>query len=127
MSLSWEILHSERLVLATVDGSVGYGEIEAYIASLSSAGAIPYAKLFDARHGASALTESDLMSYAGMAAGYASTTALGPVALVIDATAAPDDAVLRRLTLIPRPFAVFYDPHEAKRWLVQQAPRPSPP
>ncbi len=120
MALTWKIAHPEHLVLATVEGNVKYGEVEAFVAALSAAGAIPYGKLFDVRRGAAELSEGDLMSYADMAAGYESTAPLGPLALVIDAQAAPADVVLRRLAVIPRPFRIFYDPDEARRWLIQQ-------
>ncbi|SJZ73682.1 hypothetical protein SAMN02745126_02086 [Enhydrobacter aerosaccus] len=120
MPLTWEVLHPDRLVIATLEGQVAYRDLEGFIAALSAEGAIPYGKLFDTRRGSSALTESELMSYTGMAAGYASTAPLGPVALVVAPKAAPDDATLRRLAIIPRAFAIFYDIDDARRWLERQ-------
>lgn len=123
MSLTWKILHTERLVLAAVEGTVGYDEIESFIADLSAAGAIPYGKLFDSRQGAGEFSDAELMSYAGMAAGYRTTAPLGPLALVIDAQTEVVESTLHRLAVIPRPFKVFYDIDDARRWLEQEMVR----
>ncbi|MBS0518792.1 MAG: hypothetical protein JSR90_08870 [Proteobacteria bacterium] len=102
---------------------MGYSEIEAFIADLSAAGAIPYGKLFDSRRGAGEFSDAELMSYAGMAAGYRSTAPLGPLAVVIDAETEVVESTLHRLAVIPRPFKVFYEVDDARHWLEQEMAR----
>lgn len=110
------------MVLSTLEGEAGYGEIEAYVAELSAVGAISYGKLFDSRRGRGKLTDADLIRYAGMAAAYRTMSPLGPLALVVDPKTERVDNILRRLAVVPRPFKIFYDIEEARHWLEQVTP-----
>jgi hypothetical protein len=118
MPLRWNIAPNWLLVSLRSDGVVRLEDMAAYLQALDSEGAFACRKLFDARLGSTEMNESDALSYAGMASGYATQSLFGPCAVV-----ASDDSIVAHRPFITqlmptkRPLGIFRDMGDAERWL----------
>ena len=123
MPLRWTISHPDRLVTVTAEGFVALKELEEYYDAVIVAGAMPYAKLFDASAvGSKQASDEDFMQLgARMRAYQGAAMEIGPVAFVVTKPAARN-LVRRCLNLAPasRPAQIFKTAEQARRWLDEQ-------
>lgn len=122
MPIRWEINHPEQLLLVTGEGTVTLEDVEIYLDQIVTAGAMPYAKLFDATKVDPQYDDHDLMMLAARMSAYRATLKGGPLAFVV--TEGPVfEAVERYINLAPadRAVAVFSTVREAQVWLDDQA------
>ncbi|MFO1081249.1 MAG: hypothetical protein U1E23_11575 [Reyranellaceae bacterium] len=102
----------------TADGIVGLSDMLGYFAALTEAGAMPYAKLFDARRLDSRLTDEDMAALAGAVRANAEFDPRGPIAAV--ATTPQARAAIERFKALGgarRPIEIFETVEGAKAWL----------
>lgn len=120
MPFQCTIDHQARLVIVTARGKASTEEMRAVLNEVATGGAMPYRKLLD-------ITQADLVLdpeiLGALGAGIQKYAALGlgklgPTAIVV----ASDDGS-RRATIFAqaakadRPFRIFHEMHEARRWL----------
>src|SRR5471030_776746 len=125
MAIRWEAHHPEKMLLVTGEGTVTLKEVEVYLDEIVTAGAMPYAKLFDATKVDPKYDDHDIMMLGARMSAYRATLKGGPLAFVV--TGGPtQEAVHRYINLTPadRAVAVFLTVPEARAWLDAQ---PKPP
>ena len=121
MAIRWEALHPEKLLLVTGEGTVTLKEVEVYLDEIVTAGAMPYAKLFDATKVDPKYDDHDIMMLGARMSAYRATMKGGPLAFVV--TGGPTyEAIQRYINLTPaeRAVAVFKTVLEARAWLDAQ-------
>jgi hypothetical protein len=118
MAIRWEALHPEKLLLVTGEGTVTLKDVELYLDQIVTAGAMPYAKLFDATKVDPQYTDHDIMMLAARMSAYRATLKGGSLAFVV-ADGPVFEAVQRYINLAPaeRAVAVFPTVPEAQAWL----------
>jgi hypothetical protein len=121
MPIRWEILQPEKLLLVTGEGTVTLKDVEVYLDEIVTAGAMPYAKLFDATRIDPKYDDHDVMMLGARMSAYRATLKGGPLAFVV--TGGPTyEAIQRYINLAPaeRAVAVFKTVPEARAWLDAQ-------
>jgi hypothetical protein len=122
MALTWTIDPINRLMVAVALGEVTRADMERYLDSQISAGAVAYRKIFDGGQGDTSMTADDLMALGvRIRSIHAQSTGIGPLAIVVPAD---KEEFLKRLfgmLAIPsRPMRVFNDTAKAYRWIAKQ-------
>ena len=122
MPIRWEIDQPNKLVRVTGEGTVTLKDVEVYLDQVVTAGAMPYAKLFDATNVDPEYDDHDLMMLAARMSAYRGTLKGAPLAFVV-ADGPVFEAVERYINLAPaeRAVAVFSTVGEAQAWLEEQA------
>ena len=122
MPLRWDIDHPEKLVRVTGEGTVTLKDVELYLDQIVTAGAMPYAKLFDAIKVDPKYDDHDLMMLGARMSAYRATLKSGPLAFVV-AGGPTYEAIQRYINLTPaeRAVAVFPTVDKARAWLEAQA------
>ena len=121
MAIRWEALPPEKLLLVTGEGTVTLKEVEVYLDEIVTAGAMPYAKLFDATKVDPKYDNHDIMMLGARMSAYRATLKGGPLAFVV--TGGPTYEAIRRyinLTPAERAVAVFTTVPQARGWLDAQ-------
>ena len=121
MAIRWEALPPEKLLLVTGEGTVTLKEVEVYLDEIVMAGAMPYAKLFDATKVDPKYDNHDIMMLGARMSAYRATLKGGPLAFVV--TGGPTYEAIRRyinLTPAERAVAVFTTVPQARGWLDAQ-------
>ena len=120
MPLHWNISRRQRLVKMHADGAVRLSDLEGFLHALASKNAFAYPKLFDARHGFTGMSESDVPTYAGMVSGYATLSGFGPCAVIASRDSITSHRpLITQLMLGKRPLGIFSDMDDAERWIWQ--------
>src|ERR1700722_1550515 len=115
MAIRWEALHPEKLLLVTGEGTVTLQDVEVYLDEIVTAGAMPYAKLFDATKVDPKYDDHDIMMLGARISAYRTTLKGGPLAFVV--TGGPTyEAIQRYINLASTdpPVAVFPHVPEAR-------------
>ena len=126
MPLTWNIDHEARRVEVTVDGDMKAADIRDYLAQIAEAGAMPYAKLFDASTAKGVLPIDELKSLGSMVRQFAveGRAATGPLAIVVGHSGLQLQAAHFADTAgSNRPLQIFRNRAEAERWLRDQRKR----
>jgi hypothetical protein len=126
MPLTWSIDHEARRVEATVDGDMAAADVRDYLAQIAEAGAMPYAKLFDASGAKGTLTIDELKSLGSMVRQFAveGRAATGPLAIVVGHSGLQLQAAhFADSAGSNRPLQIFRNRAEAERWLRDQRNR----
>ena len=121
MPIRWEANHPEKLVRVTGEGTVTLKDVEVYLDEIVMAGAMPYAKLFDATKVDPKYDDHDIMMLGARMSAYRVTQKGGPLAFVV--TGGPTYEAIRRyinLTPAERAVALFTTVPEARAWLDAQ-------
>jgi hypothetical protein len=112
MALTWTIDPINRLMVAVALGEVTRADMERYLDSQISAGAVAYRKIFDGGQGDTSMTADDLMALGvRIRSIHAQSTGIGPLAIVVPAD---------MLAIPSRPMRVFNDTAKAYRWIAKQ-------
>jgi hypothetical protein len=121
MPLRWEISHPDRLVVVIGTGDVGLKDVEIYLDDVVTAGAMPYAKIFDATDLIPKHYDHDIMMLAARISAYTGTLKGGPLAFV-STNSATRETIERYLNLseADRPVAIFKTIGEARAWIDAQ-------
>ncbi len=123
MPITWTISHTSRLVVAVAKQSAGLADMQAYLDDVMINGAIGYRKIFDLTNGGLELDDQDMMALAARIRAYASTTKMGPLAIVAGTAQSYAKARLyMTLASADRPMQLFTELHLARRWLDAQPP-----
>ena len=121
MPVTWTISHATRTVTVVARDKVSLIDMQAYLDDVMVAGAMGYRKVFDLTQSDLDLDEPDLMALAARVRAYASTTPMGPLALV---AATPDSYIQARLYMnlagADRPMQLFSDAASVRKWLDAQ-------
>lgn len=126
MPLTWSIDHEARRVEATVEGSMTAADIRDYLAQIAEAGAMPYAKLFDASEAKGILSIDELKGLGSMVRQFAveGRAATGPLAIVVAHSGLQLQAAhFADAAGSNRPLQIFRNRAEAERWLRDQRKR----
>lgn len=118
MPIRLEIDHAKRFVTVRSEGLVVLQDMLDYFDALVAAGAMPYAKLFDAREADSRLNDDDLQVLAERIRANAVHDPRGPIAVV--ATTPESRAAVQRFKALGgarRPIEVFATVEGARAWL----------
>jgi hypothetical protein len=120
MPLHWNISRRQRLVSVQAEGAVSLSDLEAFLYALASEKAFAYPKLFDAQHGFTGMSESDVLTYAGMVSGFATLSRFGPCAVIASRDSITSHRpLITQLMLGKRPLGIFSDMDDAERWIWQ--------
>jgi hypothetical protein len=124
VTLTWTIDPAEKLVVAVIDGSVTYADIEPYLEDVFAKGALSFRKLIDARRGRSHITDAEFLIYAGRVKAYSQMGKLGPMAVVATEDKSRDHSNLFRALAAngSRPLTIFASVEDARDWLDSVAP-----
>jgi hypothetical protein len=123
MPIQHTIDHEARLVRARSEGTVSRHDVEAFLDSVIVADALPYAKLYDGRHGTDMFAGDDLLLLGARLAAYATLGRRGPLALVAAPHQIDNARRLRNLDPDDHAVGIFGDPADAEAWLRAQAAR----
>ena len=121
MPLRWEISHADKLVVVIGRGDVRLKDVEIYLDDIVTAGAMPYAKIFDATDLIPKHDDHDIMMLGARVSAYAGTLKGGPLAFV-STNPATRETIERYLNLskADRPVAIFKTIAEARAWVDAQ-------
>ena len=124
MPIRWEVLHAEKLLLVTGEGTVTLKDVEVYLDEIVTAGAMPYAKLFDATKVDPKYDDHDIMMLGARMSAYRATMKGGPLAFVVTG-GRTHEAIPRYINLASaaRADADFTTAPAARAWLDAQ-PKP---
>ena len=118
MPVNWSISHTDRIVLATVEGEASIVDLERYISDMAAAGGLPYRKLFDMTYIASGgMRLAELRVFSGKVLALAKEGPIGPIAIVVGSEVEREMAELFQQTDAGRPLAIFGDATKAREWL----------
>jgi len=121
MPVHWTISHPTRLVVAVAKEVVGLKDIEGYLDGITVANALGYRKIFDMTNASLALSDDDMMTLGARIRAYASTAAMGPLAIVAASDSGYEQARLfATLAEADRPLKIFRELHQARQWLDTQ-------
>ena len=118
MSLKWAISPEQEIVAVLVTDPTTPEEVAAFVRALRDAKAMGYRKVFDITLMARTWTGGDLQSLAWSFEKAAGQGPRGAVAIVARSQVARDLAAeYAAISKSTRPFAVFAESEEARRWL----------
>ena len=121
MPVRFTIDHAARYVTVRAEGIVVLDEILDYFDALVTQDAMPYRKLFDARHAEPRLSDDDVMVLGARVSAYAAFEPRGPIAAI----APPGEAanILSRFINLggaSRAMRLFHSIDQARQWLAEQ-------
>ena len=123
MPIHWTISQPTKLVVAVCKGAVTREDIEGYLDAVVVADALGYRKIFDFTQAQAELSDGDMMVLGARIRAYASTGAMGPLAIVAVTPESYERAhMFATLADAQRPIKIFTELHKARQWLDAQAP-----
>lgn len=123
MPIHWTISKPTKLVIAVCKDTVTRGDIEGYLDALVVADVLSYRKIFDLTQGTVDLSDDDMMALGARIRAYATTGALGPLAIVASTPDSHERAhMFAALADARRPIKIFSELHKARQWLDAEAP-----
>ena len=123
MPIQWTISHSAKLVVAVCKGAIARQDIEGYLDAVVVADTLAYRKIFDMTQSTVDLSDEDMMALGARIRAYATTGAMGPLAIVATTPESYERAHLfAALADAKRPLKIFRELHLARKWLDAQAP-----
>jgi hypothetical protein len=126
MPVTWTISHPARLVIAVVKDEANLADMQQYLDAVVVADALSYRKIFDLSNGALDLTDQDMMALGARIRAYASTSTMGPLAIVAASPQAYERArFYSTLADADRPLQIFRELHLARKWLDAQETKAS--
>jgi hypothetical protein len=123
MPIHWTISKPTKLVVAVCKDVVTRTDIEGYLDAVVVADVLGYRKIFDLTQAEVDLPDDDMMALGARIRAYATTGAIGPLAIVAATPESHERAHLfAALADAQRPIKIFAELHEARQWLDAQAP-----
>jgi hypothetical protein len=123
MPIQWTISHPTKLVVAVCKGAITRQDIEGYLDAIVVADTLAYRKIFDMTQATANLSDEDMMTLGARIRAYATTSKVGPLAIVASTPESHERAHLfAALADAKRPLEIFRELHLARRWLDAQAP-----
>jgi hypothetical protein len=123
MPIQWTISHPTKLVIAVCKGAITRQDIEGYLDAVVVADTLAYRKIFDMTNATVGLPNEDIMALGARIRAYATTGAMGPLAIVASTAESYERAHLfAALADANRPLRIFRELHLARKWLDAQAP-----
>lgn len=120
MPIHRKISHLDQTVVGVSQGVVTLKDIGEFLDAVVKARAQPYAKLFDATHGTSGLSDADVKALTARLHAAPRPSKLGPFAIVARSDRSDIAQVLKPFASLERPMRLFRDIHSARKWLAQQ-------
>jgi hypothetical protein len=125
MPIQWTISKPSRLVVAVCRSTLTRQDIEGYLDALVVADVLAYRKIFDMTQSEPSLSDDDMMALGARIRAYATTSGIGPLAIVASTPQSFERAHLfAALAEARRPIKIFKELHEARRWLDAESPSP---
>lgn len=122
MPVRWDIRHAEKFVHIVAEGPVTVKDLEEHFDALAVAGAMGYAKLFDASRAVPVYTDHDVLMMGARLSAYTATLPTGPLAVVGEGdTVAGTFQRFVNMSPAKRPARLFATEQEARKWLATQA------
>ena len=123
MPIHWTISKPNKLVVAVCKDAVTRGDIEDYLDAVVVADVLGYRKIFDLTQATVDLPDDDMMALGARIRVYATTGAMGPLAIVASTPESHERAHLfAALADAERPIRIFMQLHEARQWLDAEKP-----
>ncbi len=123
MPIHWTISKPVRLVVAVCKGPLTRQDIEGYLDAVVVADALPYRKIFDMTQVEPELSDADVMALGARIRAYATTSEIGPLAIIAATPQGFERAHLfATLAEARRTIKIFRELHEARQWLDAEAP-----
>jgi hypothetical protein len=121
MPIHWTISKPNRLVVAVCKDAVTRRDIEAYLDAVVVADLLSFRKIFDLTQAEVDLPDDDMMALGARIRAYATTGAIGPLAIVAATPESHERAHLfAALADAQRPIRIFTELHKARQWLDAQ-------
>jgi hypothetical protein len=120
MTIHCKISHLDRTVVGVSEGVVTLKDIREFLDAVVKAHPQPYAKIFDATHGTSGLSDADVKTLAVRLHASPRPSKLGPFAIVARSERSDLATLLRPFASLDRPMRLFRDIHRARQRLAQQ-------
>ncbi len=122
MPLRWEISHADKLIVIIGTGDVTLKDVEVYLDDIVTAGAMPYAKIFDATDVIPKHNDHDIMMLGARISAYTGTLKGGPLAFVSTSQVTRNtiDRYINLSAKAERPAAVFATRKQARAWIDAQ-------
>lgn len=128
MPIQWTISHPAKLVIAVCKDVVARQDIEGYLDAVVVADTLAYRKIFDMTKATPQVPDADMMALGARVRAYATTGAIGPLAIVASTPESYERAHLfAALADAKRPLKIFRELHLARKWLDAQAPEDGTP
>jgi hypothetical protein len=125
MPIQWTISKPAKLVVAVCKEALTRKDIEGYLDAVAVADVLSYRKIFDMTQAVPSLSDADMMALGARIRAYATTSDMGPLAIVASTPESFERAHLfATLAEARRPIKIFHELHEARQWLDAQAPSP---
>jgi hypothetical protein len=123
MSVTWTVLHPERLVIVTGRDEVTPADLLFCIDEMTKAGVNPYRKIYDMTLIARSMSLADLQLLGKRMATIADGQRLGPVAIVVASNGIAGSARhFEDTSGARRPARIFRELYAARAWLDEMAP-----
>lgn len=123
MPIQWTISRPTKLVVAVCKGTITRRDIEGYLDAVVVADTLAYRKIFDMTQATADLPDEDMMALGARIRAYATTSVLGPLAIVATTPESYERAHLfAALADAKRPLKIFRELHLARKWLDAQVP-----
>lgn len=123
MPIHWTISKPTKLVVAVCKDAVTREDIEGYLDAVVVADVLGYRKIFDMTQGTVDLPDDHMMALGARIRAYATTGAIGPLAIVASTPESYERAHLfAALADAQRPIKIFVELHKARQWLDAEAP-----
>ena len=121
MPLHWRVDDDARRVEVTAEGTIRASELLDYLQRVAEAGAMPYAKLFDASAATVNISVDELKAFGGWVRKFAmdGRGPVGPLAIIVSAGNHFDAAHFADAAGSNRPLQIFRDKGKAMAWLAQ--------
>ncbi|HLG45604.1 MAG TPA: hypothetical protein VKY24_05115 [Reyranella sp.] len=121
MPIHWTISKPNRLVVAVCKDVVTRRDIETYLDAVVVADLLSFRKIFDLTQAEVDLPDDDMMALGARIRAYATTGAIGPLAIVAATPESYERAHLfAALADAQRPIRIFTELHKARQWLDAQ-------
>ncbi len=124
MPLQWKIDHQTQRVEAVAVGTVSAADVRDYLARIAEAGAMPYAKLFDASEARASLSVDELRDIGTSIRRFAMNGfgPIGPLAIVVHSGNHLEAGQFADAAGSNRPLQIFRNKADAVAWLAKIAP-----
>jgi len=123
MPITWKVLHSERLVVASAKDLLTFTDMLYCADELEKLGVDSYRKIFDLSQLSSAPLQADIRLTGARTAARAAGQKFGPIAIVAVSSAIAGLArIFEATSAANRPVRVFRDVFSARAWVDEVAP-----
>jgi hypothetical protein len=123
MPVLWNVFHSPRLVVVSIQGSVCLKDMEDCVEATMTPATLSYRKLVDLSEGQLALSRADMAALAQCVRQRSGSSPMGALAIAVGSEEGKQQARLfESLSVADRPLKIFHEVQAARDWLQTQPP-----